>query len=171
VKKKTMPIGEPVVTESWNGYQECMKRIQEFLCEVTVRDSEVWLREVCLGSPDRPSIHAPLQIDSAELVHRTLERAQGLMTAVKGSVERTVATSRRVMEDLIGEGADEADAAEILARTDALYHLQAELADATTLAPFEYHPAILVRWCSILRQNFVSGDPSVRVKVTTVYVL
>jgi hypothetical protein len=34
-----------------------------------------------------------------------------------------------------------------------------------------YYPAILVRWCRILRQSFISGDPTVRVEVTTVYVL
>jgi hypothetical protein len=166
-----MPHNQPVVTESWNSYQECTRCIQDFLREVTVRDSEVWLREVCLGSPDRPSIKAPLQIDSAELVHRSIERAQGLIAAVKDSLQRTVQTSRRVMEDLLGKGADKADLAEIIARTDALDHLRTDLMDSATLAPFEYHPAILVRWCGILRQSFVSGDPTVRVEVTTVYVL
>ena len=166
-----MPSNQPVVTESWNGYQECTKRIQDFLREVTVRDSEVWLREVCLGSPDRPSIQAPLQIDSAELVHRSIERAQGLIAGVKDSLQRTVETSRRVMEDLLDKGVDKADLTEIIARTDALDHLRTDLMDSATRAPFEYHPAILVRWCQILRQSFVSGDPTVRVEVTTVYVL
>ena len=168
---KAMPHNKPVVTESWNGYQECTSCIQDFLREVTVRDSEVWLREVCLGSPDRPSVKAPLQTNSAELIHRTIERAQSLIAAVKESLERTVQTSKRVMKDLLDKGADDADLAEIIARTDALDHLRTELTDSGTLAPFEYHPAILVRWCSILSESFVSGDPRVRVEVTNVYVL
>jgi hypothetical protein len=42
--------------------------------------------------------------------------------------------------------------------------------DATRGRP-TIRPAILVRWCRILRQSFISGDPTVRVEVTTVYVL
>lgn len=62
------------------------------------------------------------------------------------------------MEDLLSKGADKTDLAEIIARLDALDHLRTELADAATLASVEYHPAILVRWCGILGQCFVSGD-------------
>lgn len=166
-----MPDDQTVVTDSWRGYQECTRCIEEFLREITVRDSEVWLREVCLGSPDRPWIRAPLQVDSAELIQRSIERTQGLIAAIKGSLQCTVETSRRVMKELHGKGADKADLAQIINRTDALEHLRAQLTDAATLAPFDFHPAILIRWCGILGQSFVPGDPTVRVKVTTVHLL
>jgi hypothetical protein len=66
--------------------------------------------------------------------------APRVFAAVKASFLRTVETSRRVMEDLLGKGADKADLAEIIARTDALDHLRTDLMDSATLAPFEYHP-------------------------------
>lgn len=166
-----MPDNEPVVTDSWRSYRECTKCIEDFLREISARDSEVWLGDVCLGSPDHPWIRTPLQIDSAEAVCRAIERAQNLVAAVKGSLFATVETSKRVMEDLLGKGADKADLAEVMARIDALEDISTNLAGVATLAAFEYHPAILIRWCEILRQSFVSGDPAVRVEVTTVYVL
>jgi len=48
------------------------------------------------------------------------------------------------MEDLLGKGADKADLAEMVARTEALDRLRTDLMDSTTPAPFEYHPAVLV---------------------------
>jgi hypothetical protein len=168
----TMPDKQPVVTDSWNSYREFAKCVQDFLREITVRDSEVWLRDVCLGAPDRPWLRAPLQIDSTEIVGRAIDRAQGLIAAVKGSLQGTVESSRRVMEDLLGKkGAHKADLAEIIARINALEQLRTKLAGVASLAPLEYHPAILIHWCEILGQSFVSGDPAVQVEVTTVYVL
>jgi len=166
-----MPDDQTVVTDSWRGYQECTRCIEEFLREITVRDSEVWLREVCLGSPDRPGIRAPLQVDSAELIQRSIERAQGLIAAIKGSLQCSVETSRRVTKELLDKGADKAELAQINARTDALDRLRTELTDAATVASCDFHPAVLVRWRGILGQSFVSGDPTVHVKVTIVYVL
>jgi hypothetical protein len=168
---KTVPDNQPVVTDSWKGYRECTKCIQDFLREITAKDSEVWLGDVCLGSPDHAWIRTPLQVDSAESVCRAVERVLGLVAAVKGSLIGTVETSKRVIEDLLGKGADKAALAEVMARIDALEQLRINLAGAASLAPFEYHPAILIRWCEILRQSFVSGDPAVRVEVTTAYVL
>jgi hypothetical protein len=168
---KTMPDNQPVVTDSWRAYRECTKCIQDFVREITTRNSEIWLGDVCLGSPDHPWIRTPLQIDSAGAVCRAVERAQGLIAAVKSSLLGTVKTSTLVMEDLLGKGADRAELADIVARIAALEQLWTELTGAATVAPFEYHPAILIRWCDILRERFVSGDPAVRVEVRTVYVL
>jgi hypothetical protein len=168
---QSMPDNEPVVTDSWIHYEKCMRRIQDFLREVTVRDSEVWVCDVCLGSPDRPWIRAPLQIDSAQLIGRSIERAQCLVASIKGSLEHSVETSRHVMQDLLGKGGDAARLAPVAARIDALVQLRSELTRAAALAPFDYHPAVLMRWCGILRQSFGPGDPVVRVEVTTAYVL
>ena len=168
---KTMPDSQPVVTDSWEAYQVCTKCIQDFVREITTRDSEIWVGDVCLGSPDHPWIRTPLQVDSAGAVCRAVERAQRLVVAVKGSLFSTVETTKRVMEDLLGKGADKNDLAEVMARIDALEQISTNLAGVARLAPIEYHPAILIRWSEILRQSFVSGDPAVRVEVTTAYVL
>src|SRR5436190_5709021 len=116
----TMPDTQPVVTDSWNGYRECTRCIHDFLSEITVIDCEVRLGDVSLGSPDHPWIRAPLEIDSAEIVCRAIERAQGLIAAVKSSLLGTAETSKRVMEDLLGKGADRTELAEIVARIVAL---------------------------------------------------
>jgi hypothetical protein len=166
-----MPDNELVVTDSWRAYRECTKCIEDFLREITARDSEVWLGDVCLGSPDHPWIRTPLQIDSAEAVCRAVERAHALIAAVKGSLVGAVEMSKRVTEDLLNKGADKADLDKVVARIDTLEQLWTKLTNVARLAPFEYHPAILVRWCDILGRSLVSGDPSVRVDVTTVYLL
>ena len=47
-QETTMPSPVEKVTDSWNAYKNCMKSIQHFLTEISVRDAEVWLGEVCL---------------------------------------------------------------------------------------------------------------------------
>jgi len=155
----------------WKDYRECTERIEDFLREIIARDSEVWIGDVCLGSPDHPWIRTPLQIDSAETVCRAINRARGLVAAVKASLIVTMETSKRVMEDLLGKSADKAELVQVMARIAALQDISTKLARVATLAPFEHHPAVLIRWCEILRQSFVFGDPAVRVRVTTVHVL
>jgi len=166
-----VPDNQLQVTDSWRAYQDFTNCVQDLLREIAVRGSEVWLGEVCLGSPDRPWIGAPLRADSTELLHRSIGRAKDLIDAVSGSLQRSVEASRRLMKDLAGKGASKADLTEIGARTDVLDRLLHELTDAATLAPFAYHPAILIRWCGLLGESLVAGDGTVRVKVTTVYVL
>jgi hypothetical protein len=168
---KAVPDNQPVVTDSWSAYRECLRNIETFLRDINVRNTEVWLGDVCFGSPDNPGIRLPIRVDSAELVHRSIDHVQGLLAAVNGSLQNTVETSRRVMEELRRKGADESDLAAIQARAGALERLRTDLARATTLAAPEYHPTVLVRLREILGQSFVSGDPAVRVTVTTVYML
>ena len=98
-----MPHNQPVVTESWNSYQECARCIQDFLREVTVRDSKcgfaksAWVLRIAHRLK-------PLCGSTHELVHRSIERAQNHRRR-QGSLS-AVQTSRRVMEDLLGNGAD-----------------------------------------------------------------
>src|SRR6187549_702913 len=95
----------PVVTNSWTSYQEFITCIKEFLNAISIRDAEVWLDEVCLGSPDHPWIRAPFQINSVERVGQTIACAQRLISGVHGSLHSTIETSRREMEVLINKGA------------------------------------------------------------------
>ena len=167
-----MPSAGEKVTDSWSTYQDCTRSIQHFLNEIRVKDAEVWLGDVCLGSPDHPFVRAPLQIDSAELVDHSVGRAHALVAAVTESLQSAVKTSRRVMEELGRAGVvDSADLAAVVARTDSLEKLLAELTSAATFSPIKCHPAILIRWREILGPSLVPGDPAVQVRVVTVYVL
>ena len=165
-----VPDNQPVVTDRWNGDRECMRYIDTCLRDITVRNTAVWLGDVCFGSPDNPGMRVPLQVDSAELVHRSTDHLQGLVAAVKDSLKNSVETSRRVMEELRAKALTNPTWPRY-GSSQALEQLRIELTSVATLAAPEYHPAILVRQREILGQSFVSGDPMVRVTVTTVYML
>src|SRR3954451_1590472 len=112
-----------VATDSWKHYRDCVDRIEEFLREVSVKDSEVWIGDVCFGSPDRAWISARLQVNSAEVVIRAIERTKGLVAVVRDCLEETVETSKRVMEDLRRQGARESELAGVVGRIDVLERL------------------------------------------------
>ncbi len=167
-----MASTEPRVTDSWTAYQECTRAVRRFLDETRVKDGEVWIGDVCVGTPDCPSVRAPLRADSAALVHDALGRAEALVAAVMESLRRSVEVSRHAMDELKGRGAvDSADMAAVVARTESVEQLLAELTRAATLAPRPYHPAVLTRWRQVLEPSLIPGDPAVPVKVVTVYVL
>ena len=92
------------MTDSWRAYQDCTRSIQHFVNEIAIEDVEVWVGDVCLGTPDHPRVSAPLQIDSGERVHRAVWRAHDLVAVVMESLQIAVKTSRRVIEELGREG-------------------------------------------------------------------
>lgn len=167
-----MPTAGENVTDSWRAYQTCMKMIHRFLNEIEVKNAEAWVGDVCFGSPDHPVVKAPLRGDSVERIHDSVERAKALVAVVLESLQNAVKTSRSVMDKLRGEGdVDSADLADVVARTNSLEQLLAELTNASALTPITYHPATLIRWREMLGRSLVPGDPALRVKVVTVHVL
>jgi hypothetical protein len=127
---------------------------------------------VCFGSPDHPLVRAPLRRDLAVLVRDSVERAERITAKVNATIHIAVATSRRVVEELMANGDVEAtDLTRLIGRTDALEQLLAGLANGARSGDMACHPAQLLRWSEILRRSFVPGDPAVRVRVVITYVL
>ena len=42
------------VSKSWAAYQAFTSSVNDFQKAIVLRDSEVWMGEVCLGSPNSP---------------------------------------------------------------------------------------------------------------------
>ena len=77
-----MPNTEKNVTDSWRAHEEFLRAIHRFLAEIRMRDGEVWIGEVCFGSPNQPCVRAPLRRDSAALVGHSVDRAEALAADV-----------------------------------------------------------------------------------------
>lgn len=165
-----MPKTAEKVTNSWRIYEECLTAIQTFLAEIRIQDGEVWIGEVCIGSPGQPCLRAPLH--SAALISRSVERANAVASSVTRSIRRTIETTREEIERLKAEGEVDREGLERLgARIGSLEGLLAQLTAAAAHSPIAYHPATLIRWSEILEQCLVPGNPAVPVSVVTIYVL
>ena len=127
---------------------------------------------MCFGSPDQPLVKAPLRSDSADLVRKSVVRAEIAAKDVLKSIDRAVATSRSVVEKLKVEGDVEIpELTRILGRIDSLERLLAELASGPRGGDMACHPAQLFCWSGILKRSFVPGDPTVLVRVIITYLL
>jgi hypothetical protein len=164
------PSKDACVTDSWKRYEECMASIHAFEREVTIRESEVWIRDLCFGSRAEPMIRVPAELDW-QAVTSTVEHARSLVTSIRKSLSASIATSASVMERFRREGGDEEGLRRITARTNALEDLASELERAAALAPVEYHPAVLAGWLEILSERLEPGSGYVTVVVCTEYVL
>jgi hypothetical protein len=159
-------------TDSWAAHQDFLRAIERFLAEIKMHDGEVWIGEVCFGSPDQPWVRAPLRRHSAALVGKAVDHAEALAANVTETLQRALQTTSDTVAKLQAEGAvDGADLARVIARSQALEGLLEELTRAATLSPLACHPASLSRWYEILRRSFVPGNPAVEVRVVTTYVV
>lgn len=100
-----MPNTEKQVTHSWRAHQEFMRAIQRFLAEIRMQDDDVWVGDVCFGSPNQPSIRAPLLSDSATLVGDSVHHAEALAADVTGTLGRALQITRDTLQKLQTEGA------------------------------------------------------------------
>lgn len=165
------PSSEKKITDSWKAYQDFTRTKDDFVSLIRLQGDEIWVGEVCFGSPDHPMVRVSLGRDSARLVAHSIDRAEHLATEVKRTLQTAIEASRQTMEKLKAEGhVNTTDLAQVIARTDSLQQLQADLNSAATPDPIACHPATLARWLEILGQSFSSGDPAVYVKVVVTYV-
>ena len=167
-----MPNSEKQVTDSWIAHEEFLRATKRFLAEIRIDDGEVWIGEVCFGSPNQPGIRSPLRRDSGDLVGRSVNHAEALAADVKETLQRALQITRDRVRKLQADGAvDEADLAGVIDRSQALERLLEELTSAAPPSSLAWHPASLSRWYEILRASFVPGNPAVEVRVVTTYVL
>jgi hypothetical protein len=163
---------EKKVTDSLMAHKRFLRAVEQFLAAVRMHDGEVWIGEVCLGSPNEPWVRAPLRCDSAALVDVSVNHAEALAADVTNSLERALQITRDTSRRLQGEGTvPEADLARVNDRNQALERLRDGLAVAAALSPLACHPARLSRWYEILGGSFVPGNPAVEVRVVTTYLV
>lgn len=166
------PENEKKVTDSWTAHQKFLGAIQRFLAEIKMRDGEVWIGEVCLGSPNQPRVSAPLGRDSAALVEDSVRRAEALVTGITETLQIALRVTGETINILQGSGVvNGSDLAGVIERSKALETLLDRLTTAATDGPLACHPANLRRWFEILDRSIVPGNPAVEVRVVTTYVL
>ena len=95
-----MPNTEKKVTDSWTAHEDFLRAIQRFLAEIRMDDGEVWIGEVCFGSPNQPWVRAPLRRDSAALVRDSVNRAEALAADVRKTLQRALQITRETVGKL-----------------------------------------------------------------------
>jgi hypothetical protein len=166
------PKTEENVTDSWKAHEGFLKAIGRFQGEIRMRDREVWIDELCLGSPDQPWLRAPLRRDAADLIRHSVHHAEELAGGVKGALTNALQITRDMLKELPARGAaDEADVARVNERQAGLEELLKDLTMAASHSPLLWHPRTLTRWYEILSESFVPGNPAVEVRVVTTYLL
>jgi len=167
-----MPETEKKLTDSWRAHEEFLRAIQRYLAEISTRDGDVWIGEVCFGAPNQPWVRAPLRKDSAALVEISVRRAEEVAADVTRTLARALQVTGDTVKQLQAQGVvDAAGLARVIERNQALEGLLEKLTQAATLGPLACHPGRASRWFEILEQGFVPGNPAVEVRVVTTYVL
>ena len=165
-----MPERTEQATSSWEAYQECMVVVSRFLDAIRVRDDEVWFGDsVCLGSERSAWLRAPVEI-APDGVMRAVYEVRDLVGHLFASLQKAIEAGRQPDEKIekVLVGSDEAK--RLGARTNLLEQILAELQNIRQQAPFEHHPAVLLRMHQALQDRIGPGDAGIRVTVTTTYI-
>ena len=166
-----MPMSDPIETDSFKTYIECLQAIRRFGHEVSIESGEAWIRDVCFGSPDHPIVRAPLGPDPAALVDRAVNVARTLVEEVHYKIEHAIQVTGQRMEELRRQGEINADDVKpLMARVTALEELRSAFAEQVDRA-VPHHPRGLIGCSKLLSSSLTKGEPGIRVRVVTTYVL